>query len=187
MLDKDTLVNYSFSFMVGRTKTTDKNVYNSIDIEKWKNRKTAPATAHIPIPKKLDLIHLARTEGISESELINRFIDQGLRQAYHVKHSVLLQPIIEAAIHKEMTKYSDRQAKLLVRATFLLLQIKELLLNVLGRLPIKRHWTDEALNYYTDRAEDIARGKINRITPQLKTLLAEEVQQFKEKVDSGNH
>jgi hypothetical protein len=51
----------------------------------------------------------------------------------HIQHAVLLQPIVEQAIARQMRAYSGRIAILLVRSLFASEQTRSLVTNILGR------------------------------------------------------
>src|SRR5947207_13311627 len=81
-------------------------------------RNTVPLMLWVKPPVKAELQRLAQLEGVTLSKIGGTFLEEAIRQKLHVQHSVLLQPIIEEAIRKEMTKYSTRLALLLVRVAF---------------------------------------------------------------------
>jgi hypothetical protein len=86
----------------------------------------------------------------------------------HIQHAVLLQPIIEQAIRKQMRGISTRLAWLLVRVAFDAGQTRSLVTNVLGRQP---GVTPEILQTILDNSGKTAKGNITRRTPQLTELI----------------
>ena len=96
------------------------------------------------------------------------FLEEALRQKLHVQHAVLLQPIIEQAIRKQMRGISTRLAWLLVRVAYDSGQTRSLVTNVLGRQP---GVTPEILKTILDNSNKTARGNITRRTPQLTELI----------------
>jgi hypothetical protein len=142
-----------------------------------KKRQTVPITSHVKIHIKSEIQHIADTEGLSVSQVSAAFLEEGLRQKYHVRHSILLQPIIEQTIKKEIAKYSQRQALLLVRANFDIGQVRSIVTNILGRQP---GVTPEILTNILDQSAERARNNITRQTSQLKTILEEVAHWFTE-------
>src|SRR5437660_10890534 len=131
-------------------------------------RKTVPFTCHITPQEKAEVQRKAKVEGISASQVGKAYIGQGIRQDLHQQHAVLLQPIIEEAIRKEMTKYSTRLALLLVRVAFEVGMIRILTIKILRR---KQVFTNEVLDKMLDESVVAAKGNITRKTPQMQTVI----------------
>jgi hypothetical protein len=130
--------------------------------------KTAKVTLWIKPIVKQELERMARREGLSLSAAGAAFLEEALRQKLHIQHAVLLQPIIEQAIRKQMRGISTRLAWLLVRVAFDAGQTRSLVTNVLGRQP---GVTPEILSTILDNSSKTARGNITRRTPQLTELI----------------
>ena len=96
------------------------------------------------------------------------FLEEALRQKLHVQQAVLLQPIIEQAIRKQMRGISTRLAWLLVRVAYDGGQTRSLVTNVLGRQP---GVTPEILQTILENSGKTAKGNITRRTPQLTELI----------------
>ena len=90
-------------------------------------------TAWLPKEDKTELIRMAEAEGLSHSKLAATFIKEGMRQKLHIRHAVLLQPIIESAISRERKRDRTRFASLLVRLAVEIGQTRHLTANILGR------------------------------------------------------
>jgi len=123
---------------------------------------------------KAELQRIAAQEGLTLSATAAAFLNEAVRQKLHVQHSVLLQPIIQTAIAKQMQSYSNRIAVLLIRSLFTTEQTRILTTNILGRM---QGVTPEALNEILDRSYSAAKGKIIKRNKQLECLL-EEVKQW---------
>jgi hypothetical protein len=82
---------------------------------------------------KAEVDRIARQEGLSVSATGAAFLREAVRQKLHVQHAVLLQPIIEQAIRRQMGTLSTRLAWLLVRVAFDAGQTRSLVTNILSR------------------------------------------------------
>jgi hypothetical protein len=142
-----------------------------------KKRQTVPLTLWVSPATKAEVQRRAELEGPSMSKVGGKLLEKMLRQDLHAQHSVLLQPIIEAAIHKEMAKYSRRLALLLVRVAFDTGQIRGITTNILSRQPGMK---PEVLDTVLDGSSKTAKANITRKTPQLETVLAEVEKWFQE-------
>src|SRR6266480_5484834 len=81
-------------------------------------RKTVHLTLWVKPVVKAELKRVAEAEGLSVSSTGSAFLEEAIRQKLHVQHAVLLQPIIEQAIRKQMRFISTRLALLLARGAF---------------------------------------------------------------------
>jgi hypothetical protein len=141
-----------------------------------KKRKTVQITLWVKPGVKSELERIAKTEGLSLSQTGGSFLEEAIRQKLHIQHTVLLQPIIEEAIRKEIAKYCNRLALLLVRVAFDVGIVRGLTVRILRR---QRGVSDEVLNDMLDKSVVAAKGNITRKTPQLQTVLDEVSQWFK--------
>jgi hypothetical protein len=130
--------------------------------------KTAKVTLWIKPIVKQELERMAKREGLSLSAAGAAFLEEALRQKLHIQHAVLLQPIVEQAIRRQMRGISTRLAWLLVRVAFDAGQTRSLVTNVLGRQP---GVTPEILSTILENSSKTARGNITRRTPQLTELI----------------
>lgn len=133
-------------------------------------RKTVHLTLWVKPVVKAELMRVAETEGLSISSTGGAFLEEAIRQKLHVQHAVLLQPIIEQAIRKQMRTISTRLAWLLVRVAFDSGQTRQLVTNILRRQP---GVTPEVLNQILDSSQNAAKRNVLRRTPQIATLIAE--------------
>ena len=96
------------------------------------------------------------------------FLREAVRQKLHVQHAVLLQPIIEQAIRRQMGTLSTRLAWLLVRVAFDAGQTRSLVTNILGR---QAGVSPEVLKTILAGSGKSAKANITRRTPQMAELI----------------
>ena len=133
-------------------------------------RQTVHLTLWVKPVVKAEMQRLAAAEGLSVSKTGAVFLEEAIRQHLHVQQAVLLQPIIEQAIRKQMRAISTRLAHLLVRVAFDSGQTRQLVTNILTRQP---GVTPDALNQILDSSNKAAKRNVLRRTPQIATLVAE--------------
>jgi len=144
-------------------------------------RKTVHLTLWVKPVVKAELQHIAQAEGLSVSSAGASFLEEAIRQKLHVQHTVLLQPIIEQAIRKQMRQISTRLAWLLVRVAYDSGQTRQLVTNILRRQP---GVTPTILNQILDSSNNAAKRNVLRRTPQIATLIAE-VEKWLSEEDPG--
>src|SRR6266849_3616936 len=137
-------------------------------------RKTVHLTLWVKPVVKAELKRVAETEGLSVSSTGGAFLEEAIRQKLHIQHAVLLQPIIEQAIRKQMRGISTRLAWLLVRVAFDSGQTRSLVTNILSRQP---GVTQPVLEQILSGSSKTAKGNIMRRTPQIVELI-EAVEQW---------
>src|SRR6266567_2926600 len=133
-------------------------------------RRTVHLTLWVKPVVKAELKRVAETEGLSVSSTGGAFLEEAIRQKLHVQHAVLLQPIIEQTIRRQMRTISTRLAWLLVRVAFDSGQTRQLVTNILRRQP---GVTPAILNQILDSSQTAAKRNVLRRTPQIATLIAE--------------
>jgi hypothetical protein len=131
-------------------------------------RQTVPLTLWVKPQLKAEIQRFAASEGLSVSKTGAAFLEEATRQKLHVQHAVLLQPIIEQAIRKQMRGISTRLAWLLVRIAFDAGQTRGIVTNILRRQP---GMTTQLLDHILDGSSKTAKGNITRRTPQIATLI----------------
>ena len=117
---------------------------------------------------KAEVDRIARQEGLSVSATGAAFLREAVRQKLHVQHAVLLQPIIEQAIRRQMGTLSTRLAWLLVRVAFDAGQTRSLVTNILGR---QAGVSPEVLKTILAGSGKSAKANITRRTPQMAELI----------------
>ena len=135
-----------------------------------RKRRTVQVAGWIPAPLKTELERLAREEKLSLSRIVGTLLAEGVRQKLHVQHAVLLQPIIETTLRREMRSYSHRLALLLVRTSYASEQLRGLVTNILARQP---GVTQPVLQEILDGSSNAAKRNLTRKTPQLETIIEE--------------
>ena len=123
---------------------------------------------------KAEVDRIARQEGLSVSATGAAFLREAVRQKLHVQHAVLLQPIIEQAIRRQMGALSTRLAWLLVRVAFDAGQTRSLVTNILGR---QAGVSPDVLKTILAGSGRSAKANITRRTPQMAELI-EAVEQW---------
>jgi hypothetical protein len=129
---------------------------------------------------KAEIQRIAEQEGLSISATGAAFLEEAVRQKLHIQHAVLLQPIIEQTIQKEMRSFGNRLAFLLVRSCFTSEQTRSIVTNILGR---QSGITPAILNTILDNSSKTAKRNMTRKTPQIETILAALEQVFMEETD----
>ena len=117
---------------------------------------------------KAEVERIAEQEGVSLSAAGAAFLREAVRQKLHVQHAVLLQPIIEQAIRRQMGTLSTRLAWLLVRVAFDAGQTRSLVTNILGR---QAGVSPEVLKTILEGSGKSAKTNITRRTPQMTELI----------------
>jgi hypothetical protein len=133
-------------------------------------RKTVHLTLWVKPVVKAELKRVAESEGLSVSAAGGAFLEEAIRQKLNVQHAVLLQPIIEQAIRRQMRTISTRLAWLLVRVAYDGGQTRQLVTQILSRQP---GITPAILNQILDSSNNAAKRNVLRRTPQIATLITE--------------
>ncbi len=93
-----------------------------------------------------------------------------LRQKLHIQQAATLETVLETIINQIIGKRDARLAHLLVRNAFASEQTRNLVANVLSRLP---GVTPAMLEQILDRSAQTAKSKITQSSPQLEDILTE--------------
>jgi len=133
-------------------------------------RKTVQVAGWITPQLKAELGRIAQQEKLSLSKTVATILEEGVRQKLHIQHAILLQPIIETTIRREMRSYSSRLAILLVRSLFASEQTRSIATNILGR---QAGVTQPVLEEILNGSSNTAKRNITRVTPQLSDLVEE--------------
>jgi hypothetical protein len=144
-------------------------------------RKTVILSLWVNPQLKAEIKRLADKEQVSVSKTGAALLEEAIRQQLHVQHAVLLQPIIEQAIAKQMQGMSNRLAWLLVRIAFDVGQIRGLSTNILGR---QQGVNEAILKTILQESSKAAKMSITRRTPQL-TELMDVLEQWLHELDEG--
>ena len=131
-------------------------------------RHTVQVSAWVKPEVKAELMRLASQEGLSLSQTCASLLAEAIRQRLHIQHAVLLQPIIEQAIRKQMRLVTTRLALLLARGAYESGQTKRLMVHLLKHSRVNQ----VVLKAMLEDASRGARTSLLRKTPQLETVLS---------------
>ncbi len=142
-------------------------------------RRTVQVNLWVKPQLKAELKRIASIEGLSVSSVGGAALDEWVRSQLHIQHAVLLQPIIETTIRKEISRNIARLVLVEARNAYEAGWTRRIVSNV---LKYASGMTEEKLNTILDRSSIDARKQIFRKTPQMdevseevrKTLQGEE-------------
>jgi hypothetical protein len=135
-----------------------------------RTRQTVQVSAWVKPAIKAELQRLAGQEGLSLSQTSAALLAEAIRQKLHIQHAVLLQPIIETTIRKELNRNFSRFVLLLMRIAFEEGQTRRMVTNILGRQP---GVTSALLEHILDASSREAKKTIFLKTPQIASLIEE--------------
>jgi len=135
-----------------------------------RTRQTVQVSAWVKPAIKAELQRIAGQEGLSLSQTCAALLAEAIRQKLHVQHAVLLQPIIETTIRKEVGRNFSRFVLLLMRIAFEEGQTRRMVTNILGRQP---GVTPALLEHILDASSREAKKTIFLKTPQIASLIEE--------------
>jgi hypothetical protein len=141
-----------------------------------KKRQTVQVNLWVRPQLKAELKRIAEKEGLSISQTGGAALEEWIRQQLHIQHAVLLQPIIETTIRKEIRRNIDRLVLVEARNAYEAGWTRRIVSNVLKYLP---SMTEEKLNTILDRSSIDARKHIFRKTPQMNEV-SEEVRKTRQ-------
>src|SRR3954463_16284618 len=155
------------------------------------NAETSTAT-HQPGPKrkrayimlwvnpvvKEELERRARRNNISLSSAGGALLERAMQQDLDMEYGALLEPVIREEIGRQMRNYSSRIALLQVRIAFSSEQARNIMTEVLRRLP---DVTEEEVLKVLDWSADLAKSKIAWKSPQLEEVVKKVAAWFTEK------
>jgi hypothetical protein len=147
-----------------------------------KKRKTVSLTLWVRPQLKAEIQRIAEAEGLSVSQTGGAGLEEWVRQKLHVQHAVLLQPIIETTIRKELSRTFSRFVLFMVQIAFEAGQTRRIATNILSRQP---GVTSAMLEHILDASSDATRKTITRKTPPIASLI-EEVEQWLREEEGTN-
>ncbi len=158
-----------------RTRQTDTKISRS---QKHSNkRKTVQLNVWVRPQLKAEIERIAKLEGLSVSQTGGAALEEWVRQQLHTQHAVLLQPIIETTIRKEISKIITRQVLFQVRVAFEAGQSRRILTNI---LKLQNGMTNEKLFEIIDASAKETRKHLFRRTPEMVSLIQEVEAWFRE-------
>ena len=138
-----------------------------------KTRNTVKVTLWVKPAVKAELERLAGMDGLTVSKTGATFLEEVIHQKLHIQHAMLLQPIIEQTVRKELRAFGNRLVFFLMRIAFASEQARILITNVLDRILRREAVTPETFTSLVDQSNKMARRNIIQKTPQMKSLLEE--------------
>jgi len=155
-----------------RTRQMDTNISRSQKYSKKRSnkRQTVQINLWVRPQLKAEIERIAKLEGLSVSQTGGAALEEWVRQQLHIQHAVLLQPIIETTIRKEISRIITRLALLLVRVGFEAGQTRRIVTNILGRQP---GVTQKILEHILDESSTTTSKNMLRNAPQITALIAQ--------------
>jgi hypothetical protein len=133
-------------------------------------RQTVQVNLWVKPQLKAELQRIASLEGLSVSSVGGAALEEWVRQQLHIQHAVLLQPIIETTIRKEISRNIARLVLVEARNAYEAGWTRRIVSNV---LKYASGMTEEKLNTILDRSSIDARKHIFRKTPQMNEVSEE--------------
>ena len=138
-----------------------------------KNHKTVKVTLWVKPAVQAELKRLAGMDGLTVSKTGATLLEAGIHQQLHLQHALLLEPIIEQTVRKELRSFGNRLVFFLMRIAFASEQARILITNVLDRILKREGVREQAFTSLVDQSNKMARRNIIHKSPQLQTLLEE--------------
>ncbi len=139
-----------------------------------KHQKTSEkVTLWVKPAVKAELKRLAGMDDLTVSKTGAALLEEAIHQKLHIQHALLLQPIIEQTVRKELRSFGNRLVFFLMRVAFASEQARILVTNVLDRILRREGVTDNTFTSLVDQSNKLARRNIIHKSPQLQTLLEE--------------
>src|SRR3954471_1082065 len=120
-----------------------------------------------PVVKE-ELERRARRNGISLSSAGGALLERAMQRDLDMEYGALLEPVIRQEIGRQMRSYSSRTALLQVRIAYASEQARNIMTEVLRRLP---DVSEEEVLKVLDWSADLAKSKIAWKTPQLEEIV----------------
>lgn len=157
--------------------TVQPKVHQGYTLKRSTKRKTVQVVGWIAPQLKAELERIADQEKLSLSRTVASILEEGVRQKLHIQHAILLQPIIETTISREISRTSNRLAALLVMAVFASEQTRGIITNLLNRQP---GMTPTILDHILDGSRKTATRNLTRHSPQLEKIMTEIFEQWRQ-------
>jgi hypothetical protein len=147
---------------------------------------TVKVTLWVKPVVKAELERLAGMDGLTVSKTGATFLEEAIHQKLHVQHALLLQPIIEQTVRKELRSFGNRLVFFLMRIAFASEQARILITNVLDRILRREGVSGKTFTSLVDQSNKMARRNIIHKSPQLQSLLEEWEDAFPGRGEEGN-
>ncbi len=145
-----------------------------------KKRRAVKVTLWVKPFVKAELERLAGMDGLSISKTGAVLLEEAIHQKLHIQHALLMQPIIEQTVRKELRSFGNRLVFFLIRIAFSTEQARILITNVLDRILKREGVNPDTFISLLDQSNRMARRNIIRNTPQLRSLITEWEDSFSE-------
>ncbi len=145
-----------------------------------KKRRAVKVTLWVKPVVKAELERLAGMDGLSISKTGAFLLEEAIHQKLHIQHALLMQPIIEQTVRKELRSFGNRLVFFLIRIAFSTEQARILITNVLDRILKREGVSPDNFISLLDQSNRMARRNIIRNTPQLRSLITEWEDSFSE-------
>jgi hypothetical protein len=134
---------------------------------------TEKVTLWVKPAVKAELKRLAGMDELTVSKTGATLLEGAIHQQIHTQHALLLEPIIEQTVRKELRSFGNRLVFFLMRSAFASEQARILVTNVLDRILRREGVGEPTLTSLIDQSNKLARRNIIHKSPQLQTLLEE--------------
>jgi hypothetical protein len=94
-------------------------------------RQTAQLAGRAPFPTKAKIQAMAKTQGLSESQVVVSRVHKALQIDGDVQYGAMLRPVIQDQIHKDIQVYSNRNANINLQALYAAEQNRLLSIHIL--------------------------------------------------------
>ena len=151
-----------------------------------KHQKTSEkVTLWVKPAVKAELKRLAGIDELTVSKTGAALLEAAIHQKLHIQHALLLQPIIEQTVRKELRSFGNRLVFFLMRIAFASEQARILITNVLDRILRREGVREPTFTSMVDQSNKMARRNIIHKSPQLQTLLDQWEESFPKGREEG--
>jgi hypothetical protein len=94
-------------------------------------RQTAQIAGRAPFPTKAKIQAIAKTHGLSESQVVVNLVQKALQMDGDVQYGAMLRPVIQDQIHKDIQSFSNRTANIGLQTYYAAEQTRILAIHIL--------------------------------------------------------
>ena len=94
-------------------------------------RQTAQIAGRAPVPTKAKIQAIAKTQGLTESQVVVNLIHKALQIEADVQYGAMLRPVIQDQIHQDIQAYSNHTANINLQAYYAAEQARILTIHTL--------------------------------------------------------
>jgi hypothetical protein len=117
-------------------------------------RQTAQIAGRAPFPTKAKIQAIAKTEGLTESQVVVNLVHKALQIDGDVQYGAMLRPVIQDQIHTDMQSFSNRTANINFQALYAAEQTRLLSIHILHFLTDLVDSSDELVPIITASQEN---------------------------------